>query len=173
MAGINFAGKICVLLLQYTLIMHNHAPPDYVCPICLGVQGVENDQTLIRQSDVVYKDESIMVFIASYFIGKYPGHLIVVPVEHYEHIYDLPENIASKLLVIAKKISIVMKKAYECDGVMMLQNNEPASGQHAFHYHLHIFPRYEGDNIFAYMDQKRETTVEERLTFVEKIRYYL
>lgn len=150
--------------------MYNHAPSHYVCPICLGVQGIENEKTLIRQSDIVYKDESVMAFIASYFIGNNPGHLIVVPTAHYENLYDLPDEVGAHIFSIARKIAITMKKAYGCEGVMTLQNNEPASGQHAFHYHLHLFPRYANDELHTRMMTKRETTVEERLPYAEKIR---
>lgn len=41
-----------------------------------------------------------------------------------------------------------------CDGVTFLQNNEPASNQHAFHYHLHVLPRYTNDNLHAHMLEK-------------------
>lgn len=150
--------------------MHNHAPSDYICPICLGVQGIESKDTLIRESDVVYKDDRVMVFIASYFIGNNPGHLIIVPLEHNEHLYDLPADIGTHIFTISKKIAIAMKKAYECEGITTLQNNEPAGGQHAFHYHLHLFPRYENDQLHSHMMEKRETTAEERLPFAEKIR---
>lgn len=150
--------------------MFNSSPPDYVCPICLGVNGIESDKTLIRQSDVVYKDDSVMVFVASYFIGNNPGHLIVVPLQHVEHIYDLPDELGAKVFSVARKFSVIMKNAYGCGGVTTLQNNGPAAGQHAFHYHLHLFPRYVGDDIYAHMDTKRETTVQERLSFVQKIR---
>lgn len=150
--------------------MHNHAPQSYKCPICLGIEGVENDDTMIRQSDIVYKDVKVMVFVASFFIGQNSGHLIVVPIEHYENIYNLPGEVGAHISSIARKFSIIMRKAYECDGVTTLQNNEPAAGQHAFHYHLHLFPRYENDDIYDHMTNKRATTEQERLQYSEKIR---
>jgi histidine triad (HIT) family protein len=149
--------------------MFNHSPLDYVCPICLGVQGVENSDTLIRHDDIVYKDDKVMVFIASYFIGKNAGHLIVVPTEHFENIFDLPDDVGAHLFLIAKKMSIAMMNAYNCEGITTLQNNGPAAGQHAFHYHLHLFPRYVEDDIYAHMNSKRQTTPEERKPFAEKM----
>ena len=147
--------------------MKKHAFLDYICPICLGVQGVENENTLIRKTDILFKDEFVMVFIASYFIEGSEGHLIVVPVDHFENFYDLPNEIGSKIFSTARKFAIKMKSAYDCDGVNVLQNNEPAEGQHAFHYHMHLFPRYEGDNFWEQMGNKRETTQQERLKFAE------
>lgn len=150
--------------------MSSHASTNYVCPICLGVQGIENDDTLIRQQDILYKDDVVMVFIASYFIEGSEGHLIIVPTEHYENIYDLPDDIGAQIFTKAKEYALKMKLAYGCDGVNVLQNNEPAAGQHALHYHLHLFPRYEGDDLWGKMTQKRETSQNERLKFIELLK---
>ncbi|PIR62986.1 MAG: diadenosine tetraphosphate hydrolase [Candidatus Pacebacteria bacterium CG10_big_fil_rev_8_21_14_0_10_42_12] len=150
--------------------MNTHAPKNYICPICLGVQGVENEQTLIRKQDILYRDDAVMVLIASYFIKGSEGHLIVVPTRHFENIYDLPDEIGARIFSTAKEYAIKMKSAYGCDGVNLLQNNEPAAGQHAFHYHLHLFPRYDGDSLWENMGKKREVSLEERKKFVDLFR---
>lgn len=111
--------------MVYNLIMYHHASDDYVCPICLGVEGMENESTLIRQPDIVYRDDKIMAFVASYFIQTCEGHLIVVPNKHYENMYDLPDEIGAQIFAVARKMALVMKKAYGCEGVTTLQNNEP------------------------------------------------
>lgn len=153
--------------------MYNHAPDNYTCPICLGVEGVESKDTLLQQQDLVYRDDLVSVFVNSFFIGKNPGHVIVVPNQHFENLYDLPEQYAHRVIEISQKMAVAIKKAYGCDGVMIGQNNEPASGQHAFHYHMHIFPRYENDEIHKYMGSKRLAPPEERLTYVKKLRRVL
>lgn len=149
--------------------MHTEAPKNYMCPICLGVEGIENEKTLIRKNDILFQDEDAMVFIASYFIEGNDGHLIVVPTKHYENMFELPTEIGSKVFEAAKKYAAVMKEAYNCGGVTTLQNNGRDAGQHAFHYHLHLFPRYAGDTMYENMNSKIETTVEERKVFVDKI----
>ncbi|HSI20873.1 MAG TPA: HIT family protein [Verrucomicrobiae bacterium] len=150
--------------------MHNFAPTGYVCPICKGVAGVEDESTLIRQSDIVYQDELVMAFITSFFIGKCPGHLVIVPKQHFENLFDMPPGYGDRIYEVSQKMAIAMKEAYGCEGVMTLQNNGPASGQHAFHYHLHLFPRYKDDNLHADMGNKQPTTAEDRLPFAEKMR---
>lgn len=140
--------------------MHNHAPKNYVCPICLAIKGIENEQTMIKQADIVYKGRSVMAFIGSKFIMTNPGHLIVVPVKHYENIYDLPDPVAAKIFFIARMLAVVLKKVRKADGINLQQNNEPAAGQHAFHYHLHIIPRFIDDgydkNKKAYVSKPTE-----------------
>ena len=150
--------------------MKSHAPKGYVCPICLAIDGTENDQTLIKQQDILYRDDDVIVFISSFFIDGAEGQPLVSPVKHYENFYDIPDALGAKIFQIAKAYTIKMKKAYDCEGVNVLQNNEPAAGQHAFHYHLHLFPRYEGKDIWLNMGNKRLATEEERLEFVKKFR---
>lgn len=124
---------------------YNHAPRDYKCPICLGVREIENEDTLLKQGDLVYKDDLVSVFINSFWIETVEGHLIVVPNKHYENIYEVSDEVGHRIFEVIKKMSHALKEACRCDGVTTRQNNEPAGDQHAFHYHHHIFPRYEAD----------------------------
>jgi histidine triad (HIT) family protein len=150
--------------------MYNHTPPNYKCPICPAVNGIENNDTLIRQTDIVYKDELVTAFISSFFIGNNPGHLIIVPNNHFENIYDLPTQYAHRIVEVAQKMAIALKKAYQAEGVTTLQNNEPAGNQHAFHYHFHIFPRYANDELHQNMLKKKSTTPQQRQLYAEKIK---
>lgn len=71
---------------------------------------------------------------------------------------------------VAKRFAIIMKKAYVCDGIQLQQHNEPAGGQHAFHFHLHIIPRYSNDDFFKQAKNKIKTTLEERFPFINKLK---
>jgi histidine triad (HIT) family protein len=150
--------------------MYNHTEPDYKCPICLGIKEIENKGTLIRKSDIVFKDKLVTVFIASFFIGKNSGHAIVVPNQHFENLYDLPDFVGKEIFKMSKKISLAIKKAYGCEGITILQNNEPAGDQHAFHYHLHIFPRYQKDNFSKNLADKKLANPVTRKKYAEKIK---
>lgn len=106
--------------------MYNHATKNYICPICIAVQGLENDSTLIRQSDIVYKDSLVTAFIGSFFVKNNPGHIIIVPNEHFENIYSLPNDLNARISMIARHAALALKSTRNCDGVTTLQNNEPA-----------------------------------------------
>jgi histidine triad (HIT) family protein len=153
--------------------MFNHASKDYICPICLGIKGIENENTLLKQADLIYKDDLVSAFINSFWVGKNEGHVIIVPNEHFENIYDLPDEIGSRIFSVTKRIALALKATYNCDGITIRQNNEPTSEQHAFHYHLHVFPRYEDD----YFNQKvieksRLSDPVERLPYAKKLIHY-
>ncbi|MBN1878214.1 MAG: methyltransferase domain-containing protein [Anaerolineae bacterium] len=126
--------------------MYNHAPKDYVCPFCLLVQSIENEHNAIKQTDLVYQNDRVTAFIA---LRKWPnniGHVLIIPNEHFENIYDLPIGVSTEIQKTAQAIALTMKEVYSCDGIMILQRNEPAGDQRAWHYHLHVIPRYENDN---------------------------
>lgn len=152
--------------------MHNHAPTDYICPLCLAAEGVENKQTMVRQADIFYRDELVMALINSKFVGNNPGHAIVIPLKHFENVYELPEVEANRVMKVTQATARAMKAVRNCDGVMVVQNNEPASGQHAFHYHMHIFPRFEGDDFENQQKNVRVSDPAERVPYAQALREY-
>lgn len=81
--------------------MYNHAPKDYKCPICLAVEGIESGDTMMKQDDIFYRDDLVMAVINSKFVGNNPGHAIVVPLKHYENLYELPEKEANQIMKVA------------------------------------------------------------------------
>jgi histidine triad (HIT) family protein len=154
--------------------MKSSAPLDYLCPICLGNQGIESEATLLKQADLVFRDNLISVWINSFWIKGNEGHLIIVPNDHFENIYDVTDVFGHRIFEISKQMSIAIKQAYHCNGVTLRQNNEPAGDQHAFHYHLHIFPRYEDDNFNQELTKKSYLSdPTDRIKFVEKLKKYL
>lgn len=75
------------------------------------------------------------------------GHALILPKEHYADLYELDDELAAKVLPVAKKIISKMKNIVECDGYNLVQNNGTAAGQTVFHFHLHLIPRYENDGV--------------------------
>ena len=153
--------------------MYNHAPEEYVCPICLAINGTENNDTLICQSDIVYKNDLVIAFISSFFIGESTGHILISPNKHFENIYDLPKEYGHRVFEVAQKVAFALKEIRKADGIMTLQCNEPAGDQHAFHYHFHVYPRFEKDNLLQQLLDKKSSTAGDRLPFAEKMRKYL
>lgn len=68
-----------------------------------------------------------------------------MPRRHVANIYELPDDLAGPLLATAAEIARVVKRAFSAEGITLRQNNDPASDQHLFHFHLHVIPRYTGD----------------------------
>ncbi len=49
--------------------------------------------------------------------------------------------------MLAKKMAERMTEVLKCDGFNIVQNNGEIAGQTVFHFHMHLIPRYEGDNV--------------------------
>lgn len=125
--------------------MYNHGTKED-CYICPALEGSFGDATWIKEPDIFYRDEFVMGYISSKFAKGNEGHAIIVPVAHIENLYDLDEETGAQLMAVSARVARALKKTRGCDGVTIVQNNEPAGDQHAFHYHMHIVPRFEGDD---------------------------
>ena len=125
--------------------MYSHVADDYDCPVCLGLRGGDRSAELMHASDIVGQNELVAAAVCSHFLPGNPGHVIVVPVRHYENLYAMPPRELHACISMAQAVALKMKVRYGAAGITLRQNNEPAGSQTAFHFHLHVIPRYEGD----------------------------
>lgn len=145
---------------------YRHQPPDWTCPFCAIAEGYN----VMRLGEVIYADELILSFINRDWWPNNPGHVLIVPRQHYENIYDLPFEVSDRIHRLAKRVALGLKAIHGCDGVSTRQHNEPAGNQEVWHYHLHVFPRYHGDGL--YTSQKQLAPTEERLRHAVRLRAY-
>jgi histidine triad (HIT) family protein len=101
--------------------MKSDAPKNYQCPICLGNKGIESKDTLLKQNDLVFRDDLVSVWINSFWIKGNEGHVIVVPNAHFENIYELSDKVGHRIFETSKLMSKIMKQAYGCDGITLLK----------------------------------------------------
>jgi histidine triad (HIT) family protein len=153
--------------------MYNHAPDRYVCPFCSLIQGIRDERIYSVHSDIVYHDEVVAAFISSHQWPNNPGNVIVIPIAHYENLYNLPVECAVDIHRVVKSIALAMKAVYQCDGISIRQHNEPAGNQDVWHYHVHVTPRYNNDEFYTSMMHRALMPVEERAKHAEKLRDYL
>lgn len=152
--------------------MYNHEPKDYDCPLCLIVNGKDNPANYAKVSDIFYQDELVTGFIGGKWWPKNAGNAILIPNKHFENLYDLPNDLGHAIFDVSKKIAIALKEVYQCDGVSTRQHNEPAGNQDVFHYHFHVLPRYDNDELYVNYKNVRWTTPDERAPYVKKLREY-
>lgn len=99
-------------------------------------------------SSKVYEDDKVLAFMNLQQVN--PGHTLVVPKEHHRNIFDIHEDTAADISRVAVRLARAIQAAFHPDGMNALQNSEPAAMQSVFHYHLHLIPRYHGDNLLAF-----------------------
>lgn len=96
-------------------------------------------------STTLYENEDVRVIFDISPASK--GHAIILPKEHAANLFECPDELAAKLLPVAKKVGAALKEELSCDGVNILQNNGEAAGQTVFHLHVHVIPRYADDAV--------------------------
>ncbi|MFA6050152.1 MAG: HIT family protein [Candidatus Paceibacterota bacterium] len=96
-------------------------------------------------SNKVYEDDHVLAFLDIRPVN--PGHTLVIPKDHFENIYTLPDETFARMSLAVKKVSVAIKQAVDADGINLGMNNEEAAGQVIFHAHIHIMPRVEGDGL--------------------------
>ncbi len=92
---------------------------------------------------IVTEAQDVLVLINAFALAA--GHALVVPRQHIQNLYELPDALAGPILSTAARVAPAAKRAFAAEGITLRQNNEAASDQHLFHFHLHIIPRFDGD----------------------------
>ena len=68
--------------------MYNHEPPGYMCPFCRNITTGE----AVHPLEIIHRDDDVFVKVNPKWWERNPGSVLVVPVHHYENIFDLSER---------------------------------------------------------------------------------
>lgn len=94
-------------------------------------------------TNTVYEDADFRVILDASPATK--GHALILPKEHYRNLYEIEDEVLVKAAKLAKRVVCHEKNVLGCDGYNLVQNNEEAAGQTVFHFHMHLIPRYKGE----------------------------
>ena len=79
-----------------------------------------------------------------------PGHVVLMPKEHYAVLPMMPESEYAKMMIAAKRVSTALLRSVKAEGINMFIANGAVAGQKSPHAMIHLIPRKEGDNIIAF-----------------------
>ncbi|HEV2806057.1 MAG TPA: HIT domain-containing protein [Chthoniobacterales bacterium] len=96
-----------------------------------------------REGWTVFENDDVAVLLNPFALSN--GHCLVVPRPHLRNLYEIPGHLAGPILSTAARVARAAKQSFSADGITLRQNNDPASDQHLFHFHLHVIPRFIGD----------------------------
>lgn len=94
-------------------------------------------------SYTVYEDKIVRVIMDACPVSN--GHMLIIPKSHYSNIDDISSDVLYHIMDISRKMHKLLKEKLNIDGLTLCQNND--YGQEVKHYHMHLIPRYNGDNI--------------------------
>lgn len=122
------------------------------------------------KSATVFENSDFRVIMDRFPSGK--GHTLILTKEHFDTVYQMDGETAGKLFALVSLVAKALKKATDCEGLNILQNNGAAAGQTVNHFHIHLIPRYEGDG-FTMPWKTQEYTEEELEKLAEDIRQWI
>lgn len=105
-------------------------------------------------SKKVYEDEVCLAVLD--INPANPGHVILLPKEHYSIIPMMPDEHFSQMMVVARRLSTAILRSVGAEGINMFMANGAVAGQKSPHAMVHLIPRKEGDGITAFDLPKNE-----------------
>ena len=94
----------------------------------------------------LYEDDDVLAFL-DLFPQSY-GHCLVIPKQaEARNILEIDDANLAKLMAGVRKVTQAVVDELQPAGVQVAQFNGAPAGQTVFHIHVHIVPRYEGDQL--------------------------
>lgn len=106
------------------------------CAFCRIVSGHS-------PAHVVLDDECCLAFLD--VRPLFPGHVLIVPRDHYETLGDLPVELVGPLFTRVRRLARAMEEALGAAGSFVAANNRVS--QSVAHLHVHVVPRRRKDGL--------------------------
>jgi diadenosine tetraphosphate (Ap4A) HIT family hydrolase len=74
-----------------------------------------------------------------------PGHTLVIPKRHIGSWFEITQSEQQALLDLLTKAKAILETEFKPDGYNIGINDGPTAGQTVPHLHMHLIPRYKGD----------------------------
>lgn len=97
------------------------------------------------QSKKIYEDDKCIAVLD--INPANPGHMLVLPKEHYSIMPQIPEDEIGYYFKVAKALSQASLKALQSHGTTIFVANGVVAGQKAQHFMIHVIPRVENDGV--------------------------
>lgn len=123
---------------------------------------------------IVFEDDISLAFLDARPV--FPGHILLVPKQHFETLIDLPASLVGPFFQNAQLLARAMEVGLKADGTFVAINNHVS--QSVPHVHIHVVPRRYGDGLKGffwprqkYKDQEEALNVQNLLrSAVDQIR---
>ena len=122
---------------------------------CLFCQIVKGSVS----SNIVFEDEHVTAFMDTSPVN--PGHVLVIPKDHAADLGELDQEMGAHMFRVGHRLARALRRSgLRCEGVNLFLADGEAAFQEIFHTHLHVFPRFKGDNFRIEADWQRRSLTE-------------
>ena len=105
-------------------------------PECLFCQIASGS----RPAEIVYQSPATVAFLDRFPVAR--GHTLVVPRQHASTLLQLDDGAAGALFGSVVEVVERLSQSLHPAGFNVGWNHGAAAGQHVFHLHVHVLPRF-------------------------------
>lgn len=93
----------------------------------------------------LYEDERTLAFMDINPANR--GHALVIPKAHSPNLFEASGEDLAAMTATAREVGRAIQSTLNPDGINLVQANGPGAAQSVFHLHMHVLPRYMGDEL--------------------------
>ena len=124
------------------------------CKYCESIQKTDG---------VIYEEDGAAIILHK--SPAMPGHLLVMPKEHFTIIEQTPDSIVRKLAALSNKASTALLKVLGAAGTNVIIENGTGAEQQVPHIAFNVIPRIEGDGLNFQWQPKKMS--DEQMSLIE------
>ena len=95
------------------------------------------------KENILFENDLAVAFFDSYPVSK--GHTLIIPKRHSENYFELTKEEIGAMFDLSEKVKEYLDAHFRPDGYNVGFNVLEAGGQSVMHTHMHVIPRYRGD----------------------------
>ena len=108
-------------------------------------------------AEKIYEDEKVLAFLDINPVT--PGHVLLIPKEHYQMMTDMPDELLAYCFAKSKELMVKIKEAMDADFVAL-----SVVGIDVPHFHIHLVPRKFNDGLANFWPTTKYTEGEMQKT---------
>ena len=110
---------------------------------------------------MIYEDDKVAAFVDLQPVNT--GHLLIIPKYHAPYMKDVDTETLQHIMAVAKEMNAALRRSkYQCEGVNLFLADGEAAHQEVFHLHLHVYPRFKGDDFGFRYDRSKHFVISNR-----------
>jgi len=106
----------------------------------------------------IYEDDKVLGILD--INPANPGHILLLPKQHFGILPQMPDDIVSHMGMVAKHLSLaILRSGFGFQGTNIFLANGEAAGQRAQHVMLHVVPRGDGDKLMNFQIPSKQLEI--------------
>jgi histidine triad (HIT) family protein len=114
------------------------------CVFCAIAQG-SAPASIVWENDLALAVIDLRQFL--------PGHTLVIPRQHFHDVRELDDTTGAALMSMVSRVTRAVGRAFPNQGLSLWHSIGEAAFQEVPHLHIHVHPRFMGDDVLRVYPQ--------------------